>query len=130
MKYPYIKYCCWKFSYNKIMNFWENVVSELEYKNIDRKELAFKARFNVSNISKGIRENNIPSADTAVKIAKALGTSVEYLVTGIQGENNDDETKEAFEQFQKYRTFFKKLEKLSDKEREAINLLVNKLIEN
>lgn len=112
------------------MNFWENVVSELEYKNIDRKELAFKARFNVSNISKGIRENNIPSADTAVKIAKALGTSVEYLVTGIQGENNDDETKEAFEQFQKYRTFFKKLEKLSDKEREAINLLVNKLIEN
>lgn len=111
------------------MNFWENVVSELEYKNIDRKELALKASFNVSNISKGIRENNIPSADTAVKIAKALGTSVEYLVTGIQSENNDDESRKAFEQFQKYRTFFRKLEKLSDNEREAINLLVNKLIE-
>ena len=52
-----------------LMNFWEIVDEELEYKNIDRKELASKVGFNVSNISKRIRENNIPSADTAVQIA-------------------------------------------------------------
>lgn len=28
------------------------------------------------------RHNNLPRADEAVKIAKALGTTVEYLVTG------------------------------------------------
>ncbi len=111
------------------MNFWKNVVSELEYKNIDRKELALKADFNVSNISKGIRENNIPSADTAVRIVKALNTSVEYLVTGIQ-ENNGDVTKKDFEDFQKCRDFIRKLKILSEKEIQAIITLVDKLSSN
>ncbi len=108
------------------MNFWKNVVSELEYKNIDRKELAIRADFNVSNISKGIRENNIPSADTAVRIAKVLNTSVEYLITGIQ-ENNTDDSKNDFADFQEYRSFIKKLKTLSEKEIQAIITLVDKL---
>lgn len=108
------------------MKFWKNVVSELEYKNIDRKELAIRADFNVSNISKGIRENNIPSADTAIRIAKVLNTSVEYLVTGIQ-ENNSDDAKKDFADFQEYRSFIKKLKTLSKKEIQAIITLVDKL---
>ena len=64
------------------MSFWQNVESELQFKNISRKELAEKASFAVSGISLGISKNSTPSADVAVRIAKVLGVSVEYLVTG------------------------------------------------
>lgn len=111
------------------MNFWEIVSSELEYKNIDRKELAAKAGFNVSNISKGIRENNIPSADTAYKIATVLGVSVEYLVTGIPAHNSDKALSSEIQLFHKYRSILKKIDKLNKNEIEGIELLLDKLAE-
>ena len=52
------------------MNFWENVVSELEYQNIERKRLANEVGFDVSNIGKGLKNGNVPLADTAVGIAQ------------------------------------------------------------
>lgn len=64
------------------MSFWQNVESELSYKNMSRKELAEKASFAVSGISLGLSHNSIPNADVAVRIARALEVSVEYLVTG------------------------------------------------
>lgn len=64
------------------MNFWERVDELLKEQNLTRKALAITAHFDVSNIAKGIKNNNIPSADTALKIAQILGTSVEYLLTG------------------------------------------------
>ena len=117
------------FHKNKAMNFWELVDEELKYKNIDRKKLASIAGFNVSNISKGIRENNVPSADTAVRIARVLGVSVEYLVTG---ENNEWSKKvSSYEEalFQKYKGMLQKIEKLTSNERDGIQLLLDKLCE-
>jgi len=64
------------------LNFWQRVDNLLIANNLTRKELAAKAKFDVSNINKGIKDNNIPSAETAVKIAQFLHTDVEYLVTG------------------------------------------------
>lgn len=64
------------------MSFWQNVETELSYKNISRKELAENASFAVSGISLGLAHNSIPNADVAVRIAHFLGVSVEYLVTG------------------------------------------------
>lgn len=64
------------------MNFWERVNDLLELKEINKKTLAYEAGFDASNISKGIKNGNVPAADTALKIAKILGVSVEYLVTG------------------------------------------------
>lgn len=64
------------------MNFWERVDILLEQKGLTRKELAVEADFDVSNIGKGISNNNSPSADMAVRIARVLDTSVEFLVTG------------------------------------------------
>lgn len=54
----------------------------LELKDINKKTLAYEAGFDASNISKEIKNGNVPAADTALKIAKILGVSVEYLVTG------------------------------------------------
>ena len=43
------------------------------------------------------RYNNLPRADEAVKIAKALNTSVEYLVTGNDNVINIEETRKKIE---------------------------------
>lgn len=71
------------------MNFWERVNEILDYNDINKKTLASEAGFDPSNITKGIKNNNIPSAETAVRIAKCLGTSVEYLVIGEKNDKDD-----------------------------------------
>ena len=73
------------------MGFKENLKSELAYQNMLVKELAA-----LSGISKHTLDNYLcvrgymPSADAAVKIARTLGVSVEYLVTGE--ENSQDKS--------------------------------------
>ena len=66
-----------------LMGFKENLKSELGYKGMLVKELAAKtgiSRHTLDNYL-NVREH-IPTLDAAVKIAKALGVSVEYLATG------------------------------------------------
>ena len=65
-------------------SFWDNVAAELEYLGMTNKVLAEKVGITASNIGKGQKQGSSPSAETAVKIAKVLGVSVEYLVTGSQ----------------------------------------------
>jgi len=65
------------------MGFRENVKSELSYSGMLVKELAEKSgvsKFSLDNYLNARGQS--PSVDTGVKIAKALGVSVEYLVTG------------------------------------------------
>jgi len=74
-----------------IMGFKENLKAELAYQDMLVKELAA-----ASKISKHTLDNYLsvrgymPSADVAVKIARALGVSVEYLVIGE--ENRPDKS--------------------------------------
>jgi len=73
------------------MGFKENLKSELAYQDMQVKELAA-----LSGLSKHTLDNYLsvreymPSADAAVKIARVLGVSVEYLVTGE--ENSPDKS--------------------------------------
>ena len=65
------------------MGFKENLKSELAYQDMLVKELATKtgiSRHTLDNYL-NVREH-MPTADAAVKIARVLGVSVEYLVTG------------------------------------------------
>jgi transcriptional regulator with XRE-family HTH domain len=65
------------------MGFKENLKSELAYQDMQVKELSEItgiSRYTLGNYL-SVRER-IPTADVAVKIARALGVSVEYLVTG------------------------------------------------
>lgn len=65
------------------MGFRENLKAELAYKDILIKELAALSRVNRRTIDNYLRDNHsMPSADVAVRIASALGVTVEYLVTG------------------------------------------------
>lgn len=107
------------------MNFWERVNVLLEQKDINKKTLAAEAGFCQSNITKGIRDNNMPSAETAVKIAKILGVTVEYLVTG------EDRTRKDYlsvcDNSRKYQTFLSKVDSLSQENKELVFDLVEKL---
>ena len=65
------------------MGFKENLKSELTYQDMLVKELAQKtgiSRHTLDNYL-NVRER-MPTADVAVKIAKVLGVTVEYLVLG------------------------------------------------
>jgi transcriptional regulator with XRE-family HTH domain len=68
------------------MGFRENLKTQLKDMDILVKELAAKSGIKKSRLDSYLRENGYsPSAEAAVKIAKALGVSVEYLVTGQEG---------------------------------------------
>ena len=61
-------------------SFWINVKKVLLYKNLEIKELAFRAGVPYSTIINGMNTNNMPHADLALKISKILNTSIEALL--------------------------------------------------
>ena len=65
------------------MGFKENLKSELLYKGMMVKELSALTKIKRHTLDNYLNtHNSIPNAESAVKIANALGVSVEYLVTG------------------------------------------------
>jgi len=65
------------------MGFNENLKFELAYSGMLVKELAAKSGVSKYSLDNYLNSRGqMPSADVAVKIAQALGVSVEYLVTG------------------------------------------------
>ena len=114
------------------MNFWEKVDQERELKNLTRKELAYKANFSLNSISTGIARNSIPAADVAVRIANALGTTVECLI----GQKNQQATpplhqpiisdkKEAL--YKKYHALIEDFDKLSPENQKAVIQIVTQI---
>lgn len=74
------------------MSFKDNLREELNFQGLMIKDLAEKTGLNQASLSNYLRENSsIPSADIAVKIAKALNVSVEYLITGKISQTNVQE---------------------------------------
>lgn len=71
------------------MNFWKKVDSELLYLGKTRKELANAIGFDAANISFGIKRNSIPAADTALKVSRFLGISLDYLLDMCEDENQN-----------------------------------------
>lgn len=63
--------------------FWNKVKELLDLKNLTQKELSALTGINLGTLKNQICRNVIPDAVSAVKIAQALNTTVEYLVTGI-----------------------------------------------
>jgi transcriptional regulator with XRE-family HTH domain len=65
------------------MSFRENLRDLLKYNYMEQKELAAKAEIPLRSLEAYLREDSsMPAADKAVRIAKALGVTVEYLIDG------------------------------------------------
>ncbi|MCH5291189.1 MAG: helix-turn-helix transcriptional regulator [Treponema sp.] len=68
------------------MGFKENLKAELSYKNMLVKELSVKTGISRRTLDNYLRDSPAsPTVENAVKIARALDVSVEYLVTGDLG---------------------------------------------
>jgi len=81
-----------------MMGFKENLKSELNYTGMMVKELSAITGIRRHTLDNYLNtHNSIPNAVAAVKIANALGVSVEYLITGkdsYSGEKNISSSKE------------------------------------
>lgn len=103
------------------MGFKENLKSELEYKGMLVKELAHLSGIKKQTLDNYLStHNSIPNAELAVKIAKALDTSVEYLITGVKTKKEKMEESDINELISKYK-------KMSDEKKTALLQIVRLL---
>ena len=63
-------------------DFWQRVKNLIKAQNTTQEWLAKSTGINFNNMKQQIFYKRMPSADDAVKIAMALSTNTEYLVTG------------------------------------------------
>jgi len=74
-----------------VTDFSQRLRSEIEYIGLTQKEFAAKAGVKKRALDAYLRaQQSMPPADAAVKIAAALGVSVEYLITGKEYRQNMD----------------------------------------
>lgn len=106
------------------MGFRENLKDELKYQDIRVKELAER-----SGVSKRVIDHYLaekytePQAENAVKIARVLGVSVEYLVTGRDSSVPIDIRKDVIE-------LIREINHLSVEDFEYVRSLVSRLRRN
>jgi transcriptional regulator with XRE-family HTH domain len=105
------------------MGFKENLKAELAFKNILIKELASISGVNRRTIDNYMREDgSMPSADAAVRIAGALGVTVEYLITG-----HKQQERSSSPPFPDSRVVLKNLEMLNKRDRKIVLNLIKSL---
>jgi transcriptional regulator with XRE-family HTH domain len=101
------------------MGFRENLKQELNDNDMLVKELATSSGVHKRAIDTYLREKaSMPPADAAVAIARVLGVSVEYLVTGEEPALPRD-----------VRLISRNLLKLSEKDRKLVSAMVRTMVE-
>lgn len=90
-----------------MLDFWLRVKDKLDYQDITQRDLAEKINESYNTFQSWINRDRLPNAEQAVKIADALNTSVEFLVTGKSNNRKTNHSKtlkllkEAIESLQK-----------------------------
>jgi transcriptional regulator with XRE-family HTH domain len=97
-------------------NFSMRLRSEIDYLGLNQKEFAAKIGIKRRTLDTylGIQQS-MPPADTAVKMAAALGVSVEYLITGKEYQQYTD--------ISKYLQYKDLLDDLSELPEETVSIL-------
>ena len=106
--------------------FRDNLREQIEYKGLIVKELAALSGVSKRTIdtyldSRGV----IPNAEIAVKLAKALDTTVEYLVTKETGKKKAEALPPEFALFSKYRDVVSDIERLSPELQTSIRAMIH-----
>ena len=109
------------------MEFWETVENELKFQGKTKKELSANTGINLQSLHKSFERNSELSAANAVKIAKVLGVSVEYLVTGqdssLKRENLD------LHRYREYSSLISQLDSLPENQKELVESIISKMCE-
>lgn len=109
------------------MGFKENLKAELSGQDILVKELAARTGISKRTLDNYLRDkNSSPTAENAVRIARALGVTVEYLVTGTQSQETDSMEQSS----EDLHIIMRKIKKLSPPERQLILSLISAIEKN
>ena len=110
------------------MGFRENLKDELKYQGMIVKELADKSGVPKGTIDHYLAEKyTAPIAENAVKIAQALGVTVEYLVTGKEpsAPKADSGAIEGFNLCKKYFSVIQKLDSMPESTKKLLCRLIS-----
>jgi transcriptional regulator with XRE-family HTH domain len=111
-------------AYVDLVGFKENLKAELLYQDMMVKELSMKTGISRHTLDNYLNvRKNMPTADIAVKIAKVLGVTVEYLVTGEENQT------EKFMHGSKTRALIQNFNLLSEKDQKMI-IAITQLVKN
>ena len=106
------------------MDFNTRLKEEIEFADLRYKELAEKSGVAERALYNYVATKNpsMPPADVAVKIANALGVSVEYLVTGKT--MHSQITQIDLNKFHKYAHLLEKIDSLSERQRTLVQAII------
>ena len=114
-------------SENKGAEFWERVAVELKRKGWRQAELVRQSSVDQGAISSGQRRKSMPLADNALRIAEALGVTLQYLLYGKREEHIDPNLEDAFDTVRKSErgsNIVKSIPNLSDTQLTAIETML------
>lgn len=74
-----------------MIDFWKRIQEALESRKIPMAEVSRITGIPCSTISNWIRYDRYPTVDNAAKIANVLGTSIDWMMTGIEPYDEYDE---------------------------------------
>lgn len=102
--------------------FAEHLKEEMDYQGISRKELAYKADIKIRALDMYLgTQGSMPPADVAVRLAKVLNVTVEYLVNGeVNGKNLEKKSSQI-------EHLISTAKNLSDFDIETVQLLVDRM---
>lgn len=73
-----------------MLDFWLRVKDKLDFQDSTQRDLAQNINESYNTLQSWINRDRLPNAEQAVKIADALNTSVEFLVTGKSNNRKND----------------------------------------
>ena len=76
-----------------MLDFWLRVKDKLDFQDSTQRDLAQNINESYNTLQSWINRDRLPNAEQAVKIAEALNTSVEFLVTGKSNNRKNDHSK-------------------------------------
>lgn len=101
------------------MSFSANLKALLCKRKMQIKDLSAQTGISKNTIDNYLSgQKSLPNAENAIKIAKALDTSVEFLVTGQKGVDVSS----------RYKKFYDAIERLDDKDFSALAFLVTSML--
>ena len=106
--------------------FRENLKDIIEYKGLRTKELSALTNINKRTIDSYLDSRAVlPNVEVAVKLAKALGTTVEFLVTGEDAVNHEQKLYSDFDTYRKYKKLVAELDTLSPELLKSIEAMIH-----
>ena len=106
--------------------FREKLKDIIEFKGLRTKELSALTKINKRTIDSYLDSRAvIPNAEVAVKLAKALGTTVEFLVTGEDSVNHEQKLYSDFDTYRQYRKIVNELDALSPAPLKSIEAMIH-----